>query len=826
MWHRGARLQRAILGDLDLERSPAGRRASEMKAHDIVPHAKLRRRGSSFIGRQVEARSLAVLLEHERLVTVFGPPGIGKSRLAQRTLDDRDSATAWLCDLAEVADIEGICRAVGSTLGVPLGDGGSGAASVELLGRALAGLGPLFLVLDNIEGVVAHATATIGRWLSLAPEARFLVTSRERLRLFGEVVFDLGPLAMPDVHDDPGAFEAVQLFVERAQAGRRSFVLTREEAGRVVALVRALDGNPLAIELMATRTRVLTTAELLESLPMRLDAFPRNASDASTRHRTLRDTVASSWRRLPIWEQAALAQCAVFRGGFNARAGQDVIDLSAYPGAPPTLQVILALCDKSLLFQYEDPARAGRVRFRLLVGVRELATEVLDNMGGREAAAARHARHYLDCARGWAAVANTRGCDDAREHLVLEVENLLAVCHRALGRSPSTTQDATEAGAAVLALRPVLLEREPRILLDLLAAALAAPCMADVAAPLRARMLMARAQVHLFLDRKTDCCADCEDALAVVGRANEPRLLGEILLVLSRAHLLDSRLQEAEAEITRALTMDSPDVRVCAFTWLGELRRRQQRLTAARQAFDEGLRLNREIGNLRAEGVIRCGLAGIDRQVGRLEEATMHLESARLASDELGRSLGAAWTIESGAAVEVLRGRFAAPGAVLWRSRASLGALTTSFPAPPDPERELARPEGALLRPALGSPGGENGAPALVVPSVGNWFWLPSGNRIDAPGKLCRLLRTLVAHHQRAPGAPLSIDELIERGWPGEKMHPEAGAKRVYTAIWHLRRLGLKDAILRVDGGYMLDPGVRTEIAHHPPTHANQSVCA
>jgi predicted ATPase len=797
-----------------------------MKAQNIVLHAKPRRHGSSFIGRQAEARSLAILLEHEHLVTVLGPPGIGKSRLAQQSLEERNSTATWLCDLAEVSDLDRICRAVGHTLGIALDDENGGAASVELLGRALAGRGAVLLVLDNFEGVVAHADATIGRWLSLAPEARFLVTSRERLRLFGEVVFDLGPLAVPDEHGDPGAFEAVQLFVERAQAVRRSFALTREEAPRVVALVRALDGNPLAIELMATRTRVLTTAELLESLPMRLDAFPQNTSDASPRHSTLRDAVASSWRRLPMWEQVALAQCAIFRGGFDARAVQDVIDLSAYPGAPPTLQVILALCDKSLLFQYEDSERAGRVRFRLLVGVRELATEMLENVDGAQAAAARHARHYLECARGWTAVAHTRGCDDAREHLVLEVENLLAVCRRALGRSPSTMEDATEAGAAVLALRPVLLEREPSILLDLLAAALAAPCVADIAAPLRARMLLARAQVHLFLDRKTDCCADCEDALAIVGRANEPRLLGEILLVLSRAHILDSRLQQAEVEITRALRVDSPDVQVCAFTWLGELRRRQQRLTAARLAFEEGLRLNRTIGNLRAEGVLRCGLAGIDRQVGRLDEATMHLEGARLASDELGRSLGAAWTVDSGAAVGVLRGRFAAARPTLTRGRDSLGGSDEKSLAIRSSERDLAWPESALLHRDVGSPVGENGMPALVVPSVGNWFWLPNGDRINAPGKLCRVLRTLVAHHQHAPGAPLSIDELIERGWPGEKMHPEAGAKRVYTAIWHLRRLGLKETILRIDGGYMLDPEVRTETAIHPSARANQRVCA
>ncbi|MFT3772591.1 MAG: hypothetical protein QM820_44945 [Minicystis sp.] len=145
-------------------------------------------------------------------------------------------------------------------LDITLGRDGS-AAGVEQIGAALAARGPLLLVLDNFESVITHASATVGQWLRQAPEARFLVTSRERLHLAGEIVFDLGPLSMPDGDGDAGACEAVQLFVERARAVQRSYTLTDEEAPRVVELVRALDGNALAIELAAARMRVLTTAD-------------------------------------------------------------------------------------------------------------------------------------------------------------------------------------------------------------------------------------------------------------------------------------------------------------------------------------------------------------------------------------------------------------------------------------------------------------------------------------------------------------------------------------------------------------------------------------
>jgi predicted ATPase len=282
-------------------------------------------RRNSFIGRQTDFEALQGALVHEPLVTILGPPGIGKTRLAERCFEECEGATAWLCDLTETTSVDEICGAVSRVLDIPLGQDGS-AAGVEQLGVALAARGPVLLVLDNFESVVAYAAATVGKWLRQAPAARFLVTSRERLRLTGEIAFDLGPLTMPEDNGDAGAFEAVQLFVARAKAVQRGYALTEEEAPLVAELVRMLDGNPLAIELAAARMRVLTTVDLLESLPRHLDVFAGNTIDASRRHLTLRDAVLWSWSGLKPWEQAALAQCAVFRGGFDMPAAQGVLD--------------------------------------------------------------------------------------------------------------------------------------------------------------------------------------------------------------------------------------------------------------------------------------------------------------------------------------------------------------------------------------------------------------------------------------------------------------------------------------------------------------------
>jgi predicted ATPase len=896
---------------------------------------------------------------HEPLVTVLGPPGIGKTRLAERCFEECEGASAWLCDLTETTSVDEICGAVSRVLDIPLGQDGS-AAGVEQLGTALAARGPVLLVLDNFESVVAHAAATVGRWLRQAPEARFLVTSRERLRLTGEIVFDLGPLAMPEDDGDEGAFEAVQLFVERATAARRGYVLTDEEAPRVAGLVRMLDGNPLAIELAAARMRVLTTMDLLESLPRHLDAFAGNAIDASRRHLTLRDAVLWSWSGLKPWEQAALAQCAVFRGGFDMPAAQGVLDLAAFPGAPPAIDVIQALHDKSLIFRYEHPEQLERARFRLYVGVRELATEKLEELGDVGAVEARHTRYFLARGRVWAAAVDSPSALVALRTLSAETENLLAVHRRALGHAPQSTETATEAIEATLALEGMLFLRGPHpLLLALLDSALDGQRISEVAAPLRAAALHARGKVHRERGRATQAQGDLERALALAEGASEAILAGEICVTLIRTHADCGRAAEAEACFARAIAVGDRRVEGRARARLPVLRWRQGRYVEAIALLEEAWSLHREVGDLIWAGERTANLALMKAEVGQLEEActdSAHacaalaalglrkswaiysgdwgiFEHARgsfeiakplydralLACREIGIPWHAAWLsvyrglldeatgqssdardyietalpalsgtgdLEEALALAALaaldaaegrleeaRARFDAAelGTFHWvqipaifrvmrghldlahlraalaagdpvaaaeheksarrRARFAPGAVEssnveTSGITPPvwlgldvriaqmSLQQALARHDGQPRAPRREDPRRDDapGAATLVLPRIGNWLRLQGGERMNAPGKLCRLLRTLAVHQQRAPGTPLSIDELIARGWPGEKMHPEAGTKRVYTAIWHLRRLGLKDAILRVDGGYLLDPAMQVEL--------------
>ncbi|MFT3772589.1 MAG: hypothetical protein QM820_44935 [Minicystis sp.] len=263
----------------------------------------------------------------------------------------------------------------------------------------------------------------------------------------------------------------------------------------------------------------------------------------------------------------------------------------------------------------------------------------------------------------------------------------------------------------------------------------------------------------------------------------------------------------------------------------------------ARACLDEALRAVSGSGDAE-EALALAGLASLDASEGKLEEARARFEAAERGTYHWAHVPAIFWVmrghLDLAAARAALAGGDARAAAEHARSARRRARLSPGTIEPSNPDEAADTPpvwlgfdvriaqlglEHAIARVAEGlrpAPPAEPRGPdpvALVVPRIGNWFRPPGGERVSAPGKLCRVLATLAVHQQRAPGAPLSIDAMIERGWPGEAMHPEAGARRVYTAIWHLRRLGLKDAILRVDGGYLLDPALRVELVGDPRNH-------
>ncbi|MFT3772590.1 MAG: tetratricopeptide repeat protein [Minicystis sp.] len=280
-------------------------------------------------------------------------------------------------------------------------------------------------------------------------------------------------------------------------------------------------------------------------------------------------------------------------------AAHEVLDLSGHPGAPPPIDVVQSLHDKSLLLRYEHPEQRTRARFRLYVGVREFAAEKLAERGGEGAAEARHARYFLAKGRAWAAAVDSPSAGEALHRLAVETENLLAVHRRALGRAPRSTESVTEAMKAALALERLLFIRGPHpLLLALLDGVLDGPHAAAVAAPIHAAALHARGKVHRERGRAERAQADLEQALARAEGAADVSLAGEIAVSLIRTHADCGRAERAEGCFARAVGSGDRRVEGRARARLALVRWRQGRHGEALDLLEAALRLHREVGDL------------------------------------------------------------------------------------------------------------------------------------------------------------------------------------------------------------------------------------
>jgi len=317
------------------------------------------------LGREVELSELEGWVgEGRSLITAVGAGGVGKSALihawASRN-SSRFGGGVVVVDLTEAEDEASMLALVGSALGArdPVGR--------AELGRLLAGRDPTLIILDNAERVVASLGDAVRAWRDLSPGTIFLVTSREALRIRREQVLPVRPLVLPsgDAADGP----AVELFVARALEVDPDFV---PDAPSVAEIVRRLDGLPLAIELAAARTRVMSTADILRHLDHRFDLLKRSRRAGTSHRETLRGTLDWSWSLLTDWEQAALVQCSAFRGGFDMVAAEAVLDLSGWPEAPWAVDVVQTLFDKSLVGSVQGvPQRRCRLYESIRVYVEE-----------------------------------------------------------------------------------------------------------------------------------------------------------------------------------------------------------------------------------------------------------------------------------------------------------------------------------------------------------------------------------------------------------------------------------------------------------------------
>jgi predicted ATPase/class 3 adenylate cyclase len=346
-----------------------------------------------FIGRERELAETRALLEREdvRLLTLIGPGGTGKTRLALQlawNVLEQFRNGVFFVSLAPIRDWELVVPTILRTLGLREQPGEN---ALETLTEYLREK-EVLLVLDNFEHVFAAAPAVAGL-LESAPELHALVTSRMPLHLQAEHARRVPQLAVPDlrrpaVAEEVVDFESVRLFVERARAAAADFTLSNVNAEAVAEIVVRLDGLPLAIELAAPRVRTLTPPALLRRLDQRLPLLTGGAQDTDARQRTLRGTIAWSHDLLLAKEKTLFERLAVFVGGCRLEAAEAVCDFDGAFG-DELFDGLDSLVQKSLLRQRQDSD--GEPRFWMLETIREFGLELLESAGELEAACERHA---------------------------------------------------------------------------------------------------------------------------------------------------------------------------------------------------------------------------------------------------------------------------------------------------------------------------------------------------------------------------------------------------------------------------------------------------
>jgi predicted ATPase len=387
---------------------------------------------TSFVGRDGPLREVAGLLGECRLVTVTGPGGSGKTRLAAevaRRVAGRFADGVWLVELATVRDPAQVAGVVAAALGAREQPGVPPAGALT---RALARQ-QMLLVLDNCEHVIGAAAALCAGLLSACDDVQVLATSREPLRVGGEAVYRLGPLALPDPDDPVGAgrAEAVALFADRARSADARFSLDDQTVRAVAALVTRLDGMPLAIELAAAQAESLGVTQLLGRLDQRFALLAGGDRVAPSRQRSLAATVDWSYQLLDETEQRVFRQISVFAGPFTLEASEAV----AGEGAAP---VVARLVDCSLL----NPPRAGpdgRLRYSMLETLRGYGAARLTEASEQDQVVAALARYALAVAEGAAAGLQTRaGEQDASRWLDAEEATMRQVLAWAMAHDTAT----------------------------------------------------------------------------------------------------------------------------------------------------------------------------------------------------------------------------------------------------------------------------------------------------------------------------------------------------------------------------------------------------
>ncbi|MCO1658972.1 BTAD domain-containing putative transcriptional regulator [Pseudonocardia humida] len=567
---------------------------------------------TSFIGRGTDLDRVHALLAGSRLVTLTGPGGAGKTRLAREAVQSGPvpgpTTRVVVAELAALTTADQLPAALLSAAGRAALVRVQEEGAPDTLDRLLSALGgaDAVLVLDNCEHLVdgvARLTATL---LESCPRLRVLATSREPLGVPGEVLHPVDALA-PDA--------AVQLFAERGAAVRPGFRLTPDVRAAAAEICRRLDGQPLPIELAAARLRTLNPAEIAARLGDRFRLLTSGARTALPRHQTLRAVVDWSWDLLGEPERAVARRLSVFAGGATARDAEAVCAAPGGLSPDDVFDLLASLVDKSMVVAVTG---AGPTRYRMLETIREYAGERLDEAGERTATEATHARLFLE--RAEAAEPHLRGAEQLGwlARLNDDAEEIDIALRRAVGAGDSATAHRLVAAMAWSWMIRGLSQDTTHWVHAV--HAMTGP------APLTARALTA---AYSALTHLGD-----EDAAAVPGLVEEAVRLGErvepprhpVLDLVEPGRLLFTEHDDSAALALARETTD-PWIRATALTMVGVWAANDGRVGRQRELIREAHALFARVGD-------RFGLGLTVNELGELEDLAGHHDAAARAYDE------------------------------------------------------------------------------------------------------------------------------------------------------------------------------------------------
>jgi predicted ATPase/DNA-binding CsgD family transcriptional regulator len=663
---------------------------------------------NTFIGRERELVELRQLLHRTRALTLCGPGGIGKTRLALRLLA---SAAAefpdgvWFVELADLRQLDPqqadlVISRIAAVIGITEE---AGRPLLETLGDALRSR-RMLLTLDNCEHLLDACAQVCRHLLASAPGLRLLNTSREPLSVAAETIWRVPPLSVAPAGADPAAaapgaerYEAVRLFADRAAASRPGFTVGPDNVAAVTAICRALDGMPLAIELAAARVRALSVEQIAARLDDRFGLLTTGDRSAAPRQRTLRAAIEWSYELLTGPERALFRRLAVFTGWSLEMAEQVCAD-EEIPAAE-VFGLTAALVDKSLVVL--DPELLGQARYRMLDTIREYAARRLSQAG--EAAAFRHRlRDYairtaensmaIGMARvpaPWPARVDVFRRYDVDAGNVAQVLNWcleqgdaeagLRICTavspcwivwgtfgeggewlRSFLALDMTGVPARIQGAATVVRGQLALSSDPAAAWSLATEGLKLCREADDPYWIAVGLNLL-AEIALHTRRIDEAAASADEALAIAQAAgdgwNEGYALGTRAAIAARRGKLRDAEQQATASVAVMRRIDQQWGAARALLGLGDLARFRNHPGEAHGWYVEALAILREIG-ARPE-IARClaGLGRVAMDLGAIEQARRHLTRSLRLSHATGARIGVARSLEAFAALTGHEGR-------------------------------------------------------------------------------------------------------------------------------------------------------------------------